>query len=62
MATILYIIGRTLQLLGMIYLGYALFMGISLEKGGMAVEYKWLGIGIVVFIVGRLMERQWGSK
>jgi hypothetical protein len=61
-ATILYIVGRMLQILGMIYLGYGLFMGISLEKGGMAAEYKWLGIGILAFLIGRLMERQWGSK
>ena len=51
-----------LQILGMIYLGWALYQGISLKHGGMAEEYKWLGIGVVIFLVGRLMERRWGSK
>ncbi|MFQ5912098.1 MAG: hypothetical protein ACE5JS_02840 [Nitrospinota bacterium] len=62
MATFLYLIGRMLQILGMLYLAYALYLGITLERGGMAAEYKWLLIGAVVFIVGRFMERQWGRK
>lgn len=62
METFLYIIGRMLQILGMFYLGWALYQGISLKHGGMAEEYKWLGIGVVIFLVGRLMERRWGSK
>ncbi|MFQ5692575.1 MAG: hypothetical protein ACE5IM_05980 [Nitrospinota bacterium] len=58
----LYLLGRTLQILGMIYLGYALYLGIVLERGGMAAEYKWLLIGAAVFFLGRLIERQWGRR
>ncbi len=62
MPTFFYLIGRMLQILGMVYLGYALYLGISLERGGMTAEYKWLIIGGGVFIAGRLMERQWGRR
>lgn len=62
MATVLYLIGRMLQLLGLVYLAWAVYQGIALEHGGMAQEYKWFGIGVGVFVVGRLMERHWGAK
>ena len=62
MATFLYIIGRMLQILALFYLGWALYQGIALKHGGMAEEYKWFGIGIAVFLVGRWVERQWGIK
>lgn len=62
MATLFFFIGRALQILGMLYLAYALYQGVTLERGGMATEYQWLLTGIAVFFIGRLMERRWGTK
>lgn len=52
-----------LQLLGLVYLAWAVYQGIAfVEQGGIAQEYKWFGIGVGVFVIGRLMERHWGTK
>lgn len=56
----LYFVGRAMQVLGMLQLGVALYLGVTLE-GGMAEEYKWLGIGAAVFLMGRLLERKGAS-
>lgn len=55
----MYYLGKALEMLGMTSLMVALFVGIADEQG-MAKEYLFLGIGIVVFLVGRFLEKQWG--
>ena len=54
----MYYLGKALEMLGMTSLMVALFVGIADEQG-MAKEYLFLGIGIVVFLVGRFLEKQW---
>jgi hypothetical protein len=55
----MYYLGKGLEMLGMTSLMVALFVGLTDEQG-MAKEYLFLGIGIVLFIVGRFLEKQWG--
>jgi len=55
----MYYFGKALEMLGMTSLMVALFVGIA-EEQGMAKEYLFLGIGIVLFLVGRFLEKQWG--
>ena len=55
----MYYLGKALEMLGMTSLMVALFVGLT-EEQGMAKEYLFLGIGIVLFIAGRFLEKQWG--
>ena len=55
----MFYLGKALEILGMTSLMVALFVGIS-DEHGMAKEYLFLGIGIVVFLLGRLLEKQGG--
>ncbi len=55
----MYYFGKALEMIGMTSLMVALFVGMTDEQG-MAKEYLFLGIGIVVFLVGRFLEKQWG--
>jgi hypothetical protein len=55
----MFYLGKALELLGMTSLMVALFVGIT-DEHGMAQEYLFLGIGIVVFVLGRLLEKQGG--
>lgn len=56
----MYYFGKALEMLGMTSLMVALFVGVTDEQG-MAKEYLFLGIGIVAFVVGRFLERQYGQ-
>ncbi len=55
----MYYLGKGLEMLGMTSLMVALFVGIT-DEHGMAKEYLFLGIGIVVFLLGRFLEKQGG--
>ena len=55
----MFYLGKALEMLGMTSLMVALFVGIS-DEHGMAKEYLFLGIGIVVFLLGRLLEKHAG--
>jgi formate hydrogenlyase subunit 3/multisubunit Na+/H+ antiporter MnhD subunit len=55
----MFYLGKALEMLGMTSLMVALFVGIS-DEHGMAKEYLFLGIGIVVFLLGRILEKQGG--
>jgi hypothetical protein len=55
----MYYLGKTLEMLGMTSLMVALFVGIT-DDQGMAQEYLFLGIGIALFFVGRVLEKQFG--
>ena len=55
----MFYLGKALEMLGMTSLMVALFVGI-IDEQGMAKEYLFLGIGIAVFLVGRLLEKQGG--
>jgi hypothetical protein len=48
-------LAKSLQALGMVNLMVALYTGISMESG-MALEYAFLGAGIVLFLLGRYLE------
>ena len=52
-------IGRALQLIAMLQVGYALYTGFVLDdwKG----ELRLLAIGALLFIVGRFVERRYAS-
>lgn len=59
----LYYIGKTLELMGMACLGAALYLGIFnpfeySETKAMGVEMGFLALGVIVFFVGRLIEKQ----
>lgn len=55
----MYYLGRGLQVLGMANLGVALFVGIT-EEHGMGPELLLLGIGIVLFTLGWLVQGRGG--
>ncbi len=55
----MYYLGRGLQVLGMANLGVALFIGIT-EEHGMGPEFLLLGIGIVLFMLGRFLQGRRG--
>lgn len=59
----MYYIGKTLELMGIACLGAALFLGLVNPFGysaskAMGVEMGFLALGIVVFFIGRLIEKQ----
>lgn len=58
-----YYIGKTLELMGIVCLGAALFLGIVNPYGysetkAMGVEMGFLALGIIVFFIGRLIEKR----
>ena len=58
-----YYIGKTLELMGIVCLGAALYLGIFnpfgySETQAMGAEMGFLALGIIVFFVGRLIEKQ----
>lgn len=55
----MYYLGRGLQVLGMGNLVVALFIGLT-EEQGMGPEMVLLGIGVVLFMVGHLLQGRSG--
>ncbi len=55
----MFYLGKALEMLGMTSLMVALFVGLTDERG-MAKEYLFLGLGIVMFLLGRLLEKHGG--
>lgn len=60
---LVYYIGKTLELMGITCLAAALFLGIFnpfgySEAKAMGVEMGFLALGVVIFFVGRLIEKQ----
>ena len=55
----MYYLGKALEMLGMTSLMVALFVGIT-DEHGMAKEYLFLGLGIAMFLLGRLLEKHGG--
>jgi hypothetical protein len=55
----MYALGRGLQVLGMGNLVVALFVGMT-EEHGMGPELVLLGIGALLFLLGRFLERRGG--
>ncbi len=58
-----YYIGKTLELMGIVCLGAALFLGLVnpydySEAKAMGVEMGFLALGVIVFFIGRLIEKQ----
>ena len=53
----LYVLGKMLQVAGMLTLGVALFV-YGLRDQDMNAELGWLLIGVVIFYLGRLLERR----
>ena len=51
----MFYLAKTLQALGIADVGYALFVGLTEEKS-MGKELWLLGIGVVVFYLGRFLE------
>jgi hypothetical protein len=56
-----FILAKVLQALGLADVGFALYAGIT-QPGGMGIEYKLTGIGILVFLVGYIIEGYWGKS
>lgn len=59
----MYYIGKTLELMGITCLAAALFLGIFnpfgySESKAMGIEIGFLALGVVIFFVGRLIEKQ----
>lgn len=59
----MYYIGKTLELMGIVCLGAALFLGIVnpydySETKAMGVEMGFLALGVIVFFLGRLIEKR----
>jgi len=53
-----FILAKVLQALGLADVGFALYVGIT-QAHGMGNEYKFTGIGILVFLVGYIIEGLW---
>jgi hypothetical protein len=53
-----FIFAKVLQALGLADVGFALYIGIA-QPHGMGDEYKFTGIGILVFLVGYVIEGLW---
>ena len=51
----MYYLGRGLQVFGMANLMVALYVGLS-QENGMGPEMMLLGIGVLAFLLGRLLE------
>lgn len=51
----MYHLGRGLQLFGMANLMVALFIGVT-EEQGMAMEMLLLGVGALLFLLGRYLQ------
>jgi hypothetical protein len=56
-----FILAKVLQALGLADVGFALYVGIT-QPTEMANEYKFTGIGILVFLVGYIIEGYWGKS
>ncbi len=54
----MFILAKVLQALGLADVGFALYVGIS-QPHGMGIEYKFTGIGILVFLAGYIIEGLW---
>jgi hypothetical protein len=52
-----YYVGRALQLLAMIQLGYALYTGFALDN--QKRELWQLAVAVALFLAGRLIERRY---
>jgi hypothetical protein len=48
---------KLLQLIGFAHVGYALFVGLT-EAHAMTAELRLLMLGVVLFYLGRLLERR----
>lgn len=55
----MYYLGRGLQVFGMANLMVALYVGMS-EEHGMGPELLLLGIGVIFFLLGRLIQGRGG--
>ncbi len=55
----MYYLGRGLQVLGMANLMVGLFIGIT-EEHGMGPELLLLGAGVVLFLLGRVLQGRSG--
>ena len=51
----MFYLAKSLQAVGMVNLMVALYAGITMESG-MALEYAFLGTGVVLFLLGRYLE------
>jgi hypothetical protein len=56
-----FILAKVLQALGLADVGFALYVGIT-QPHGMGNEYKFTGIGILVFLAGYIIEGVWVSR
>jgi len=56
-----FILAKVLQALGLADVGFALYVGVT-QPGGMGNEYKFTGIGILVFLVGYILEGYFGKS
>ena len=54
----MFILAKVLQALGLADVGFALYVGIT-QPHGMGDEYKFTGIGILVFLLGYIIEGWW---
>ena len=57
----MFILAKVLQALGLADVGFALYVGIT-KPTGMGIEYKFTGIGILVFLVGYILEGYFGKS
>jgi hypothetical protein len=56
----LYYIGRAMQVVALLQVGTALFIGVT-QEGAVRYELQWLGIGVAIFLTGKLLERKGAS-
>jgi hypothetical protein len=53
----MFLVGKTLEAVGMVLLLIGLFFGLT-EERGMGKEYAYLLVGSATFLAGRFLERR----
>jgi hypothetical protein len=53
----MFLLAKIVQALGVADVGFALYVGLT-EAHGMARELRLMGFGLVIFTLGRLLERR----
>jgi hypothetical protein len=52
----MFLLAKVVQAIGVADVGFALYVGLT-ETHGMARELRLMGFGLVIFYLGRLLER-----
>ncbi len=62
----MFLLARTLQIIGILYVGYGLFVGVFQDlqtgQGGLALDLRFAAVGGACFLGGWLIQKWKGQK